>query len=281
MKKHVSKPDWLKIRLGDTPLYAHTSSLLESHGLHTICVSGKCPNQGECWSRGTATFMIAGDICTRACKFCNTRTGRPLPLDVTEGQRIAQTVSELALRYVVLTSVDRDDLSDYGARHWVSVINQIKTLNPDVKIEALIPDFKGKMHLIDLVTATSATVVAHNLETVERLTPEVRSVASYSTSLQVIERIAANGKIAKSGMMVGLGESDAEVFQAMKDLRRVGCEVLTIGQYLQPTRKHYAVNEYVNPEKFNEYKEAALSLGFRWVESGPLVRSSYHAENTF
>lgn len=280
MKKHIAKPDWLKIRLGDTALYGHTSNVLESHGLHTICSSGKCPNQGECWSRGTATFMIAGDICTRACKFCNTRTGRPLPLDMAEGERIAQAVSKMGLRYVVLTSVDRDDLPDYGAGHWVSVIEKIQTLNPEVKIEALIPDFRGEMLLVDSVTATNVAVVAHNLETVERLTPEVRSVASYSTSLKVIERIAMSGKIAKSGMMVGLGESDDEVLQAMRDLRNAGCQVLTIGQYLQPTRKHYDVRAYIDPEKFKEYKQEALCLGFRSVESGPLVRSSYHAENS-
>lgn len=278
MKTHVPKPDWLKIRLGDTEDFGKTSALLQSYGLHTICASGKCPNQGECWSRGTATFMIGGEICTRSCKFCNTQTGRPLPLDQTEGVKLASVVEKMGLKHVVLTSVDRDDLPDYGAAHWIEVVGQIKDKNPQVTIEGLIPDFRGESELIERVAKAQMEVVAHNLETVERLTPVVRSVASYQTSLRVIERIARSGKIAKSGLMVGLGESHQEVVEAMRDLLNVGCQVITLGQYLQPTRTHYSVAAYVSPDEFNEYKEEGLSMGFRKVESGPLVRSSYHAE---
>ncbi|MEG1586915.1 MAG: lipoyl synthase [Bacteroidales bacterium] len=278
MKNHLPKPDWLKIRLGDTEVFGKTSALLEHYGVHTICSSGKCPNQGECWSRGTATFMIAGDICTRSCKFCNTKTGRPLPLDEREGDRLARLVEKMGLKHVVLTSVDRDDLPDYGVSHWVDVIDKIKRKNPGVTIEALIPDFRGELNCVDRITATEVDVVAHNLETVCRLTPEVRSVASYCTSLQVIGRIARNRKIAKSGLMLGLGETEEEVLQAMHDLADVGCEVLTLGQYLQPTKEHYPVKEYITPEKFNEYRLEGFQIGFRKVESGPLVRSSYHAE---
>ena len=278
MIKHVPKPEWLKIKLGDTPQYAHTATLLHTRGLNTICASGKCPNQGECWSRGTATFMIGGNICTRACRFCNTQSGRPLPLDINEGERIAKTVEELKLRYVVLTSVDRDDLADYGAGHWIRVINNVRERCPEVIIEALIPDFRGDLKLVDDVCRTDARVVAHNIETVERLTPEVRSVATYRTSLSVISQIARSGKTAKSGLMLGLGETEEEVIQTMRDLHEAGCEVLTIGQYLQPTRKHYPVQAYINPKKFEEYKQKGLEIGFRIVESGALVRSSYHAD---
>ena len=278
MKTHVPKPDWLKIRLGDTEDFGKTSALLQSYGLHTICASGKCPNQGECWSRGTATFMIGGEICTRSCKFCNTQTGRPLPLDQTEGVKLASVVEKMGLKHVVLTSVDRDDLPDYGAAHWIEVVGQIKDKNPQVTIEGLIPDFRGKSELIERVAKAQMEVVAHNLETVERLTPVVRSVASYQTSLRVIGRIARSGKIAKSGLMVGLGESHQEVVEAMRDLLNAGCQVVTLGQYLQSTRMHYPVAAYVSPDEFNEYKEEGLSMGFRKVESGPLVRSSYHAE---
>ncbi|MEG1523171.1 MAG: lipoyl synthase [Bacteroidales bacterium] len=279
MKNHQSKPDWLKIRLGDSVTYGRTAALLETQGLHTICESGKCPNQGECWSRGTATFMIGGDICTRSCKFCNTRTGRPLPPDEDEAARIAKAVKELGLKHVVLTSVDRDDLPDYGVGHWVKVIDTIKEYNGLVKIEALIPDFRGEKVLINRILQTEVDVVAHNLETVRRITPEVRSVASYDISLQVIAQIAASGKIAKSGIMVGLGETTDEVEQVMADLLEAGCEVLTIGQYLQPTRVHYPVKSYISPEQFALYKQSGLQKGFRYIESGPLVRSSYHAEN--
>lgn len=279
MQTKCSKPDWLKIRLGDTARYGHTAALLSEQHLHTICASGKCPNQGECWSRGTATFMIGGDICTRSCKFCNTRTGHPQMPDAQEGERIAKAVWDLGLKYVVLTSVDRDDLPDYGASHWVNVIENIKDYNDSVRIEALIPDFKGDSACIERILRSQVDVVAHNLETVRRITPQVRSVASYEVSLRVIEQIAKSAKTAKSGIMVGLGETPVEVEQTMDDLLGVGCEILTIGQYLQPTKAHYPVMEYVSPEQFERYKQVGLQKGFRYVESGPLVRSSYHAEN--
>ncbi len=275
---YVRKPDWLKVRLGGNENFTRTKNIVESHCLHTICSSGKCPNMGECWERGTATFMIGGDICTRSCKFCNTKTGRPMPLNTNEPDNVAQSIMLMKLKHAVITSVDRDDLPDMGAQHWVDTIHKIKEVNPSTTIEVLIPDFQGKNDLIDLVCAAAPEVIAHNIETTRRLTPLVRSAAKYDTSLSVLKRISDNGRKAKSGFMVGLGESLDEVYQLMDDLLLFGCSILTIGQYLQPTRKHLPVSAYITPETFIELKEIALQKGFAYVESGPLVRSSYHAE---
>jgi len=233
---------------------------------------------GECWEKGTATFMIAGDICTRSCKFCNTKTGKPFPLDINEPLNVAQSVRLMKLKHAVITSVDRDDLPDFGASHWVETIRKVKGLNPETTIEVLIPDFQGQESFIDLVCKSAPDVISHNMETVRRLTSEVRSAAKYDVSLSVLKRIAVNGVRAKSGIMLGLGESKEEVIQLMDDLLEVGCLSLTIGQYLQPSRKHYPVKEYIHPDIFDELKSIALKKGFQHVESGPLVRSSYHAE---
>lgn len=275
---HIRKPEWLKIKLGSDVTYDETRAVLQKHCLHTICTSGRCPNQGECWSRGTATFMIGGAVCTRACKFCNTETGRPLPLDPEEPRHVAESVRALGLKHAVVTSVDRDDLPDKGSTHWVDTIRQIRELCPGVTIEVLIPDFDGQAKLIAPILEERPEVVAHNMETVRRLTPVVRSRATYDCSLSVLAQIAEAGLPAKTGLMLGLGETQEEILETMDDLRRVECSILTLGQYLQPTRRHYPVQEYVHPDRFAELREIALDKGFRHVESGPLVRSSYHAE---
>lgn len=276
--EHVKKPSWLKINIGVNDRYTETKRIVDTHGLHTICSSGRCPNMGECWGKGTATFMIGGDICTRSCKFCNTKSGRPLPLDGNEPESVARSVQLMKLSHAVITSVDRDDLEDMGASHWVKTLRKIKELNPAVTVEALIPDFQGNLELVKQVASCGANIVSHNMETVKRLTPVVRSVARYETSLEVIRAIAGTGVTAKSGMMVGLGETVSEVEELMDDLLEYGCRILTIGQYLQPTHKHYPVKEYVTPQQFEAYKELGLKKGFAEVVSGPLVRSSYHAE---
>ena len=275
---HIRKPEWLKIKLGSDVTYDETRAVLQKHCLHTICTSGRCPNQGECWSRGTATFMIGGAVCTRACKFCNTETGRPLPLDPAEPRHVAESVRALGLKHAVVTSVDRDDLPDKGSAHWVETIRQIRELCPSVTIEVLIPDFDGQAKLIAPILQERPEVVAHNMETVRRLSPIVRSRATYDCSLSVLAQIAEMGLPAKTGLMLGLGETQEEILETMDDLRRVECSILTLGQYLQPTRRHYPVQEYVHPDRFAELREIALDKGFRHVESGPLVRSSYHAE---
>lgn len=272
------KPEWLKIKLPRGFKTSQVVGLLNEHGLNTICSSGLCPNKGECWGRGTATFMIGGNVCTRNCKFCNVAGGKPSPLEERELYDIVESVRNLKLKHIVITSVDRDDLPDYGAAHWAKVIELIKSECPGVTMEVLIPDFRGRKDLIRNVLYQKPEVVSHNMETVRRLTPVVRSVATYDTSLSVIQQIAEAGIRSKSGIMLGLGEKEPEIIQTIEDLREVGCEVLTIGQYLQPTRDHYPVKEYVHPEKFEEYRQHALRMGFRHVESGPLVRSSYHAE---
>lgn len=276
--EHVKKPSWLKINIGVNDRYTETKRIVDTHGLHTICSSGRCPNMGECWGKGTATFMIGGDICTRSCKFCNTKSGRPLPLDGNEPESVARSVQLMKLSHAVITSVDRDDLEDMGASHWVKTLRKIKELNPAVTVEALIPDFQGNLELVKQVASCGANIVSHNMETVKRLTPVVRSVARYETSLEVIRAIAETGVTAKSGIMVGLGETVFEVEELMDDLLEYGCRILTIGQYLQPTHKHYPVKEYVTPQQFEAYKELGLKKGFAEVVSGPLVRSSYHAE---
>ena len=276
--EHTKKPEWLKISIGTHARYTETKQVVDAHRLHTICNSGRCPNLGECWSRGTATFLIGGAICTRACKFCNTPTGKPLPLDPDEPIRIAESIRMMKLEHAVITSVDRDDLPDLGAAHWAATIRSIKEQTPHITIEALIPDFQGRAELIAQVIEANPDMVSHNIETVRRLTPMVRSAATYDRSLQVIKFIAESGKTAKSGLMVGLGETPAEIEQTMDHLLQCGCRILTIGQYLQPSRKHYPVKEYVTPNQFKAYKETGEKKGFDIVESGPLVRSSYHAE---
>lgn len=278
MAKHIRKPDWLKIRLGGNDRFTQTKRIVESHCLHTICTSGKCPNMGECWSKGTATFMIGGEICTRSCKFCNTLTGKPLPLNPDEPANVAESIRLMGLKHAVITSVDRDDLPDLGARHWADTIRTIKQTNPETTIEVLIPDFQGKLELVDIVIDASPEIISHNMETVRRITPEVRSAAKYDVSLSVLGHIAQRGTTAKTGIMVGLGETEEEVEGLMNDVLSVGVSILTIGQYLQPSRKNIPVSEYITPEQFNVYKEIAICKGFKHVESAPLVRSSYHAE---
>ena len=274
----MRKPEWLKISIGANERYTETKRIVENHCLHTICSSGRCPNMGECWGKGTATFMIGGDICTRSCKFCNTQTGRPLPLDADEPTHVAESIALMKLSHAVVTSVDRDDLPDLGAGHWARTITEIKRINPDTTIEVLIPDFQGRMELVDKIIAANPEIISHNMETVRRISPQVRSAADNETSLQVIRRIAESGITAKSGIMVGLGETPSEVEELMDDLLATGCSILTIGQYLQPTRRHYPVEEYVTPEQFAQYQQTGLEKGFEQVESAPLVRSSYHAE---
>lgn len=279
-KQRVRKPDWLKISIGANERYTETKRIVESHCLHTICSSGRCPNMGECWGRGTATFMIGGDICTRCCRFCNTQTGKPKPLDPDEPAHVAHSVELMKLHHAVITSVDRDDLPDLGAAHWAATVREIRAVNPETTVEVLIPDFQGRPELVAQVIAANPHIIAHNMETVRRLTPEVRSVARYETSLAVLKQVAESGIACKTGIMVGLGETPEEVEELMDDLRRVGCQILTIGQYLQPSHRHYPVAEYVTPEQFKRYKEIGLSKGFTQVESAPLVRSSYHAEKS-
>ena len=276
--KRVRKPEWLKISIGANERYTETKRIVESHCLHTICSSGRCPNMGECWGKGTATFMIAGDICTRSCKFCNTQTGRPLPLDPDEPAHVAESMALMKLSPAVITSVDRDELPVLGAAHWAQTIREIKRLNPETTTEVLIPDFQGRKELVDQVIKACPEIISHNMETVKRISPQVRSAANYHTSLEVIRQIAESGITAKSGIMVGLGETPAEVEELMDDLISVGCKILTIGQYLQPTHKHFPVAAYITPEQFAVYKETGLKKGFEQVESAPLVRSSYHAE---
>ena len=272
------KPEWLKVRLPRGFKAEQVVGLLNEKHIHTICSSGMCPNRGECWSRGTATFMIGGNVCTRNCRFCNVTTGRPQPLDEAEIDDMVRSIRELALKHVVITSVDRDDLPDYGAAHWAKLIRRLKQECPGTTMEVLIPDMRGRKDLLDMIIAERPDVISHNMETVRRLTPEVRSVATYECSLDVIRHIAGSGIRSKSGIMLGLGETEEEILQTMDDLRDAGCEVMTIGQYLQPTKHHYPVQEYVEPEKFDEYGRIGRAKGFRHVESAPMVRSSYHAE---
>ncbi len=272
------KPEWLKIKLPRGFKTSQIVGLLNDKHLHTICSSGMCPNRGECWGRGTATFMIGGNICTRNCRFCNVPSGRPLPLDEKEIDEIVESVKKLGLKHVVITSVDRDDLPDLGANHWARMIRRLKEECPGVTMEVLIPDFKGRLDLVDLIINEHPDVISHNLETVRRLTPDVRTFATYDNSLKVVGHIAKSGIRSKSGIMLGLGETEEEILQTMDDLLSMGCEVMTIGQYLQPTKDNYPLKAYITPEKFEEYGNIGRSKGFRHIESAPMVRSSYHAE---
>ncbi|MBP6977565.1 MAG: lipoyl synthase [Bacteroidales bacterium] len=272
------KPPWLKIKIPAGKQYVRVKDIVHQHKLHTICESGHCPNIADCWGRGTATFMILGDICTRSCKFCNVKTGRPLPADPDEPAQLAHTVRLMNLSHCVVTSVDRDDLPDGGAAAWAATIRAIKEVNPGITIEALIPDFDGEHGRIRQVIDSRPEVISHNLETVRRLTPLIRSRARYDVSLNVIQTIAESGIVAKSGIMAGLGETAEEVAETMDDLIAAGCTVLTIGQYLQPTRRHIPVAAYISPEQFANYRILGLQKGFSFVESSPLVRSSFQAE---
>jgi lipoyl synthase len=274
----VRKPKWLKTQVPIGKHYLEVREIVEENKLHTICTSGHCPNMAECWGRGTATLMILGDICTRACKFCNVKTGKPLPADWKEPDRVAESVKLMGVRHVVITSVDRDDLEDGGAGIWAMTIRKVKAVNPSTTIETLIPDFDAKPELIQMVIDAKPEVISHNLETVERITPILRSKAKYGLSLKVLEQIVKSGSRSKTGIMLGLGESESEVLQTMEDVREIGVEVFTIGQYLQPTPRHLSVKEFIAPELFEKFRNAGLEKGFRYVESSPLVRSSYHAE---
>lgn len=274
-------PEWLRIKLPTTDTYAHTRSLLNELNLHTVCESAKCPNHWECWSKGTATFMIAGDRCTRACGFCAVSTAKPLPLDPDEPQRVGEATRRMRLRHVVITAVARDDLADGGAAHFARTIESVRTLNPQTAIEVLTPDFNNRDDSIDTVIAARPHIFNHNLETVRRLTPEVRSRATYDRSLEVLRKVkdrTGTHMFTKSGLMLGLGETEEELFEAMGDLRSAGCNILTLGQYLQPTTRHLPVACFITPEKFKEYGARATSMGFVHVASGAMVRSSYHAD---
>lgn len=272
------KPDWLKIKLPNGAKSAHVVGLLNRHCLHTICTSGLCPNRGECWENGTATFMIGGNVCTRSCKFCNVATGKPAALNTKEIDDIVESINELKLKHIVITSVDRDDLPDLGASHWAETIRQIHNQCKGVTMETLIPDFQGKKDLIDIVINERPDIISHNLETVRRLTPDVRCKATYDCSLGVLKHVADAGIRSKSGIMLGLGETENEVLETMDDLLAVNCLIMTIGQYLQPTENHYTVQEYIHPDVFARYAVIGEQKGFRHIESAPLVRSSYHAE---
>ena len=275
----LRKPQWLKIRLQSNEGSAEVERIVKEHSLHTICSSGLCPNKAECWRRRTATFMILGDICTRGCRFCATKTGIPLAPDASEPEKLAESVRLMGLRHVVVTSVTRDDLPDGGARHWAAVVEAVRRQNPDATIELLIPDLDARADLIEIVAASKPDIIGHNIETVERLTPLVRSRAKYRTSLRTLEIISKQmGAVSKSGLMVGLGESDDEVLQTLRDLRDVGVEIVTLGQYLRPSLEHYPVAAYITPEKFDWYRLQALEMGFSYCASAPMVRSSYLAD---
>ena len=278
LKERQRLPGWMKMKMPKGESYSKVKNLVEKHGLHTICTSGNCPNIGECWNRGTATFMILGNICTRRCKFCAVPNGKPLAPDLQEPEKLAETVKIMGVKHCVITSVDRDDLDDQGAEIWARTITEVKRVNPETRIEVLIPDFRGKEELIQQVIDAKPDVISHNLETVERLTPFVRFASKYRRSLNVVRYIAQNHKVAKSGIMLGLGETKEEVLQTMDDLREAGCKVMTIGQYLAPTSTHMPVVEYIEPGQFAGYRRIGLEKGFSFVESSPLVRSSYRAE---
>lgn len=277
-QKKRTKPRWLRVKLPTGESYRKVRKLVDEHELHTICESGSCPNMGECWGAGTATFMILGNICTRSCGFCAVQTGRPEAVDVYEPGRVARSIRLMEVKHAVLTSVDRDDLSDGGANIWAQTVKAIRAQSPGTTLETLVPDFAGKWENLKIVTDVAPEIVSHNLETVRRLTKQVRIQAKYDRSLEALFRIKKSGMRTKSGIMLGLGETHEEIIETMEDLISVGTDIVTLGQYLQPTEKHLPVEEFVTPERFEEYKKIGLKLGFKYVESGPLVRSSYHAE---
>ncbi len=278
LDERSKKPKWLRVKLPIGENYRKVRSLVEEHKLHTICQSGSCPNMGECWGEGTATFMILGNVCTRSCGFCAVKTGRPEKIDSFEPGKVANSVKIMNVKHAVITSVDRDDLKDGGSEIWAQTVRAIRKQSPGTTLETLIPDFAGKWENLQVIIDVAPEIVSHNLETVRRLTKQVRIQAKYDRSLEVLFRLKKGGMHTKSGLMLGLGESEQEVIETMHDLRNVGVEVLTLGQYLQPTLKHLPVFEFITPEKFAEYKIIGEEMGFRYVESGPLVRSSYHAE---
>jgi lipoic acid synthetase len=277
-KVRIKKPSWLRVKLPTGENYRMVRSLVDEHKLHTICESGNCPNMGECWGEGTATFMILGNICTRSCGFCAVATGRPDEVDEFEPGRVANSVKTMRVKHAVITSVDRDDLKDGGSQIWAQTVRAIRKQSPGTTLETLIPDFAGKWENLQNVIDVAPEIVSHNLETVRRLTKEVRIQAKYDRSLEVLFRLKKGGMRTKSGIMLGLGETHEEIIETLEDLNAVNVDIVTLGQYLQPTAKHLPIAEFVTPERFAEYKEYALKLGFRYVESGPLVRSSYHAE---
>ncbi len=276
--ERIKKPKWLRVKLPIGENYRKVRSLVDEHKLHTICESGSCPNMGECWGEGTATFMILGNVCTRSCGFCAVKTGKPEKVDDYEPGRVANSVKIMRVKHAVVTSVDRDDLKDGGSEIWAQTVRAIRKQSPGTTLETLIPDFAGKWENLQVIIDVAPEIVSHNLETVRRLTKQVRIQAKYDRSLEVLFRLKKGGMHTKSGLMLGLGESEQEILETMQDLRNVGVEVLTLGQYLQPTLKHLPVVEFINPEKFEHFKIKGLEMGFRYVESGPLVRSSYHAE---
>lgn len=278
LQQKPSKPEWLKVKLPIGEEYRKVREIVSEHKLHTICQSGNCPNMGECWGAGTATFMILGNICTRSCGFCSVATGRPEAVDPFEPLRVAKSVKLMGVKHCVITSVDRDDLKDGGAGIWVETIQKIREISPGTTLETLIPDFQGQWENLEQVINVRPEVISHNLETVRRLTKQVRVQAKYDRSLEVLKRVADAGVNAKSGIMLGLGETKEETLESMQDLRNSGVSILTLGQYLQPTREHLPVAEFIHPDLFAEFKREGLTMGFRYVESGPLVRSSYHAE---
>jgi lipoic acid synthetase len=274
----TKKPKWLRVKLPIGENYKKVRSLVDEHKLHTICESGSCPNMGECWGEGTATFMILGNICTRSCGFCAVQTGRPDAVDEFEPGRVANSVKLMGVKHAVITSVDRDDLKDGGAEIWAQTVRAIRNQSPGTTLETLIPDFAGKWENLQVIIDVAPEIVSHNLETVRRLTKQVRIQAKYDRSLEVLFRLKKGGMRTKSGVMLGLGESEEEIIETMTDLRSVGVDILTLGQYLQPTPKHLPVQEFITPERFDKYGQLGKEMGFRYVESGPLVRSSYHAE---
>ena len=276
--KRVKKPKWLRVKLPTGKEYREVRDVVSEHKLHTICESGNCPNMGECWGAGTATFMILGNVCTRSCGFCAVSTGKPAEADIFEPRRVAESIKLMKVKHAVITSVDRDDLRDGGSEIWEATVRAVRKHSPGTTLETLIPDFGGKWENLQRIIDVAPEIVSHNLETVRRLTKEVRIQAKYNRSLEVLRRLKEGGMRTKSGIMLGLGETDEEVIEAMDDLRSVGVDVLTLGQYLQPTTKHIAVDKFITPKKFEEYKRIGLEKGFRFVESSPLVRSSYHAE---
>ena len=272
------KPSWLKVKLPTGESYKKVRNLVSEHKLHTICESGNCPNMGECWGAGTATFMILGNVCTRSCDFCAVSTGKPEEVDVFEPARVANSVKLMNVKHAVITSVDRDDLQDGGADMWVKTVSAIRRKSPDTTLETLIPDFAGKWENLQRIIEVAPEIVSHNIETVRRLTKKIRIQAKYNRSLELLLRLKKGGMKTKSGLMLGLGETEEEVIETMQDLRSVEVDILTLGQYLQPTPKHAEVKDFITPEKFDEYQKLGQEMGFRFVESGPLVRSSYHAE---